>query len=339
MHADAPALEGREPRQCEIIQIDEAVKEVPRGIDLDCQPPLREIDLDFVCALLQATPDLGFVLVQQVVYELLARIARDLVGRVQQAQGRGRDDRLLHGYVSVAQGHVQVAVRTPVVTKWAGSEPRHPADMTGRERDLEAVRVHVRQSVHAIRPEVMVLSLLAVRDHRRGGGLKPLNGIPNRLVIKRVQLWVGAVACRNSLDQPKGPRNASDRFCWDCHQRDSFHWILGTTGPFRRYAGVDLTRFPSGRDCESILLPTLKPVCPTAVAAQDRSWSPRNFGASHSQRLDNFRTSQEYCGQGWALMRSRRSWRLCGNRLHEIVVRIPPLRPRRRFLFNAPISP
>ena len=49
----------------------------PRGIDLDRQPPLGEVDLDRVRALPQAAADLGLVLVQQVVDELLAGIARE----------------------------------------------------------------------------------------------------------------------------------------------------------------------------------------------------------------------------------------------------------------------
>ena len=85
----------------------------PGGVDLDRQPTLREVDLDLVGALLQAAADLGFVLVQQVVDELLARVAGNLVGRIHEAQRRGRDDRLLHRHVGVAQGHVQVAVGMP----------------------------------------------------------------------------------------------------------------------------------------------------------------------------------------------------------------------------------
>ena len=114
-------------------------------------------------------------------------VAGDLVGRVHEAQGRGRDDRLLHRHVGVPQGHVQVAVRVPLVAERPGRQPRHPADVAGRERDLEAVRGGVRQPVDAVGPEVVVLPLLAVGDDRRAGGLEPLDGVPDRLVVERVR--------------------------------------------------------------------------------------------------------------------------------------------------------
>ena len=59
--------------------------------------------------------------------------------------------------------------------------------MAGRERDLEAVRGRVRQPVDAVRPEVVVLPLLAVGDDRRAGGLEPLDGVADRLVVERVE--------------------------------------------------------------------------------------------------------------------------------------------------------
>ena len=217
MHADALAVLGGEPRQREVVQVDEAVQESPGGVDLDRQPPFREVDLHLVRALPQAVADLGLVLAQQVVDELLAGVAGDLVGRVHEAQGRGRDDRLLHRHVGVAQRHVQVAVRVPLVTERAARQPRHPADVAGRERDLEAVRGRVRQPVDAVGPEVVVLPLLAVGDHRRAGGLEPLDGVPDRLVVERVQRRVRAVRRRDRLDQPEGPRDAADRLGWDCH--------------------------------------------------------------------------------------------------------------------------
>ena len=113
VHADPLPLLGGEPRQRQVVQVDEAVQQLAGGVDLDRQPPLGEVDLHLVRALPQAVADLGLVLAQQVVDELLAGIAGDLVGRVHQAQGRGRDDRLLHRHVGVPQGHVQVAVRVP----------------------------------------------------------------------------------------------------------------------------------------------------------------------------------------------------------------------------------
>ena len=217
VHADALAVLGGEPRQGQVVQVDEAVQQVAGRVDLDRQPPLGEVDLHLVRALPQAVADLGLVLAQQVVDELLAGVAGDLVGRVHEAQGRGRDDRLLHRPVGVLQGHVQVAVRVPLVAERPGRQPRHPADVAGRERDLEAVRGRVRQPVDAVGPEVVVLPLLAVGDDRRAGGLEPLDGVPDRLLVERVQRRVRAVRRRDRLDQPQGPRDTADRLGWDFH--------------------------------------------------------------------------------------------------------------------------
>ena len=54
---------------------------VSRGIDLDRQPAFGEVDLHLVRPLAQAAADLGLVLAQQVLDELLARVAVDLVRR------------------------------------------------------------------------------------------------------------------------------------------------------------------------------------------------------------------------------------------------------------------
>ena len=98
-------------------------------IDLDRQPSFGEVDLHLMRALGQAAPDLGLVLVQQVVDELLARVAGNPLGRIHEAQRRGRDDRLLHRHVRVAQGDVQVAVRVAAIAERTGGEPRHAADV------------------------------------------------------------------------------------------------------------------------------------------------------------------------------------------------------------------
>src|SRR5256885_5894878 len=87
MDPDAAALFGREPRQREIIEVNEAVKEMPRGIDLHGQPSFGEVHLDLMRALFQAAPYLRFVLAQQIVNELLTRIIRNPLC-VHQTQGR-----------------------------------------------------------------------------------------------------------------------------------------------------------------------------------------------------------------------------------------------------------
>src|ERR1700676_1446372 len=87
MDPDAPALFGREPRKREIVEVNEAVKEMPRGIYLHGQPSFGEVHLDFMCALFQAAPYLSFMLAEQIVDELLSRIIRNPLC-VHQTQGR-----------------------------------------------------------------------------------------------------------------------------------------------------------------------------------------------------------------------------------------------------------
>ena len=81
VHADPLALLGREPRQRQVVQVDETVQETAGRIDLHRQTALGEVDLDLVGAFLEAAADLRFVLRQQIVDELLARVARDAFGR------------------------------------------------------------------------------------------------------------------------------------------------------------------------------------------------------------------------------------------------------------------
>ena len=202
--AEASPLFGGEPRQGQVVEVDEVGEQLAGRVDLDRQPALGEVDLHAVRALAQAGADLGLVLPEQVVDELVAGVAGDLVGRVHEAQGRGRDDRLLDRPVGVLERHVQVAVGVRLVAERPAGEPRHAADVAGRERDLEAVGGGVRQPVDAVGPEVVVLPLLAVGDDRRAGCLEPRDGVPDRLVVERVQRRVRAVRRRDRLDQLGG---------------------------------------------------------------------------------------------------------------------------------------
>ena len=54
VHADPRAFLVREPRKPQVVQVDEAVQECPRWVDLDGQPSLREVDLNLVRTLFQA---------------------------------------------------------------------------------------------------------------------------------------------------------------------------------------------------------------------------------------------------------------------------------------------
>jgi len=76
VHADALALVGGKSRERQVVQIDEAMQQPARGVDLHREARLGEVDLDLVGAFGPTAPDLDLVLGQQIVDELLARISR-----------------------------------------------------------------------------------------------------------------------------------------------------------------------------------------------------------------------------------------------------------------------
>ena len=117
----------------------------------------------------------------------------------------------LSGTSRIAPGDVDEAVRVPLVAKRAAREPRHAAGMAGREGDREAVGVGVRQPLHGIGPEIVILPLLAVGDDRGAGGLEPLDGVADRLLVQGIQARVVHAFSGDRLDQLLGPRDAADR--------------------------------------------------------------------------------------------------------------------------------
>ena len=87
MDSDALALLGGEPGQRQVVEVDEAVEQMSGTVHLHREAAFREVDLHLVSARVQTAADLGFVLGQQVVDELLARVAGDPAGRIHEAQG------------------------------------------------------------------------------------------------------------------------------------------------------------------------------------------------------------------------------------------------------------
>jgi hypothetical protein len=92
------------------VQIDETLQKSPRRIELDREPPFREIDLDDMCAFLQATPDFAFRLIEKIIEVILPRIAVDSALRIQQTQGGRRNDGLLDRHMRVAPGSLRMHV-------------------------------------------------------------------------------------------------------------------------------------------------------------------------------------------------------------------------------------
>src|SRR5260370_23412618 len=209
MGADADGLFRREPGQGEIVQVNKAVKEMPGRIDLYRQPPLSEVHLNRMRSLSQAPSYLAFMLVQQILDEVLARIVGNPLAGVHQTQGRWRYHGLLDRYACVAHGDIKVAVCVPFVTEGAASEPRQPARMTVSERNLETGRGGVGKAMHTVRAEIVILPLLAVGNDRRPCGFKPLNGISNRVVIESIKARILTVAFSASLHHSTGPWDTS----------------------------------------------------------------------------------------------------------------------------------
>src|SRR5258705_12065866 len=78
------------------------------------------------------------------------------------------------------------------------------------ERDYETIRGRVHKPVHAVRREIVILPLFAVRNHRRACGFKPLDGVSNRIVIERSEVRILTVALCNPLDEINRSRDTAN---------------------------------------------------------------------------------------------------------------------------------
>lgn len=90
--------------------------------------------------------------------------------------------------------------------------------MPGRKWNPESIWRSVRQPIDAIRPEIMILALLAIGDNRGTCRLKPFDRVPNRFVVEGIQTRIREVS--RFLDRHNQFRrawNAPDRFGWDSH--------------------------------------------------------------------------------------------------------------------------
>ena len=68
----------------------------------------------------------------------------------------------------------------------------------GGERNAEAVGRRVLQALDAVGPEVVVLALLAVGDHRRAGGFELPHRVLDGGVVQGFEARIGAVAERGN---------------------------------------------------------------------------------------------------------------------------------------------
>jgi hypothetical protein len=100
-----------------------ATKSRSSPIELARETALGEVDLHLVRAGVERSPDVRLALADQVVQERLARVALDPIQRVEQAEGRGGDDGLLHRYVRAVLCLLQVARRVRTEPEGRRREP------------------------------------------------------------------------------------------------------------------------------------------------------------------------------------------------------------------------
>ena len=77
MHAQTLSFLGRKSTEGEVVQVYKTRKQFPRGIDLERQASLGEVDLHCGHAFVETATNFSDVLVQQVLDEVFARIPRD----------------------------------------------------------------------------------------------------------------------------------------------------------------------------------------------------------------------------------------------------------------------
>ena len=64
----------------------------------------------------------------------------------------------------------------------------------------------------AVGPEVVVLALFTVGDDRRSGRLELGDGVRDRRLVKRIEIWVGAVSPRSyGVNQGNRARDTANR--------------------------------------------------------------------------------------------------------------------------------
>ena len=112
----------------------------PEGSILTASRPSVKSICTLCAPLLQAIADLGLVLAQQVLDELISRVAVDLSAGYMRLKADGEITACFTGtWHSEERRHVVVSA--PLVAERAAGESRHPSDVSGRERNLKAVRL------------------------------------------------------------------------------------------------------------------------------------------------------------------------------------------------------
>ena len=158
-------------------------------------------------------------LVDEVREELVARVAVDAVGRVEQAQCRRCDDRLLDRQRRELPRGAQQVDGVRGVAKRPAAQHGQLAGVPVGERHDRAARRQVGYARHRVGQEARLV-LLAVGDHRRAGGLEPADRVRQRLVRQLPQTGGVEPALRVVLEasqELRGTRDAADRLGRNAH--------------------------------------------------------------------------------------------------------------------------
>ncbi len=178
--ADAPALLGAEALEDPVVQVDERVEQALGGVELDAEAPLGEVELDRRPGG-EAASDVRRRLADEVVDERLPGIAGDPGPRVEQRDGRRRDDGLLERGLRVLHRALEVFRRVGRVAERARGQDRKLASVAVREGNRHAARGEVREPVDRVGREAR-LSLLAVGDDGRPGLLEAADRVAHGAV-------------------------------------------------------------------------------------------------------------------------------------------------------------
>src|SRR5213082_1285370 len=220
MDADAAALLRGEASQHAVVQVHERLEHPLRGIELDREPALGEVDLDDVRARRQAAPDVRLRLAHEVLEERVARVSADAVLGIEQAQGRGRNHRLLDGHAGMSPRGHEIRIGVGLVAERPGGQAGEPPRVSVGERDGHAVGREAREPVNRVGGEAG-LGLLPVADHRGLGRFEAFDGVTDALVLEPGELVAREAAggellhCRDELG---GSGNAADGFGGNGHR-------------------------------------------------------------------------------------------------------------------------
>ena len=118
------------------------------------------------------------------------------------------------------------------------------------EWKFEPIRGQVGQAIYAIGAEVMILALLAIRDHRRAGRLEARDRIANGVFVERFQGRITAVGFGECFDQTMRSWDAPDRLGRNGHAkvvaRASIESLTGAASAvLQRFPEREVGNFPS----------------------------------------------------------------------------------------------